>query len=239
MNIRISILITLALLTNIGCSPLFNGQSKGYFTSQISLDNSTLNSTIKNDIVDFIQDYYPVSKTTFYFQLDSSTYAQGVTIEDALRNRGYGISYIKQKGRIPFAYKIDFIEKNVIRATYNIGSSTLSRIYRVNREQQTIPISAFTTRGLKKRIYRDKSNVLYPSAQRAIISIPVLNVRNRPSSKGKIIGKYYKNSIVYVESPSLNKNGTKWSRVVKKESDNHSSNNVDRYIFSRYIKYLD
>jgi hypothetical protein len=238
MNTKFLTLITLALLTNTGCTQLFNSQSKSYFTSQISLDNSTLNSTIKNDIADFIQDYYSVSKTTFYFQLDSSAYAQGVSIEDALRNRGYGISYIKKKGHIPFAYKIDFIDKNILRATYNIGSSTLSRIYRVNKEQTT-PISAFTTRGLKNRIYREKLDNFYASAQKAIISIPVLNIRNRPSSKGEVVGKYYQNSIVYVESPIQNKNGTKWSRVVQKESNNPSSDNADRYIFSRYIKYLD
>lgn len=228
------ILITLALLTINGCSGFLSNKEDEHFMSQISLHNFKLDQTITQDMVSFIQDYYPISKTTFYFQLASSAYDHDSVIENSLRNVGYGISYIKKSGRIPFAYKIDFVEKNIMRTTYNIGSSTLSRLYRIT-ENQAIPISAFTTRGFKERVYQNYTNQSYDSVKRAIVTISLLNIRDKPSSKGKIIGKYHKNSLIEVESPILNDKGTEWSRVVQK--DTHSK--TDKYIYSRYIKYLN
>jgi hypothetical protein len=211
-------------------------------------------------MVNFIQNYYPVSKTTFYFQLDSSAYSQGVAIEDALRNVGYGISYMKKRGRIPFAYKIDFIDENIMRTTYNIGKSTLSRLYNIE-EGNISPRSAFTTRGFKKHIYNTSyinsySNnrivtKTYPSIEqrisnytnnnsneiirKALVSIPVLNIRNKPSKKGEIVGQYTKNTLIYIASTVVNNKGEKWCRVIQKDF----SNNQHEYISSRYIKYLN
>lgn len=233
-TIKKTILITLALLTINGCSGLLNNEEEGHFMSQVSLDDSKINQTITQDMVNFIQGYYPISKTTFYFHLSSSAYDHDAVIEDTLRNVGYGVSYIKKKERIPFAYKIDFIDEDIMRTTYNIGSSTLSRLYRID-ENQAKPISSFTTRGFKKRIYQNHSNQLYSSIKKAIVTISVLNIRDKPSSKGKITGKYYKNSLVYIESPILNDRGEKWCRVIQKDSPS----NQRKYISSRYIKYLD
>ena len=161
-NIKKTILITLALLITNGCSGFLNNEKHNYFTSQVNLKDSKLTPIITNDMVNFIQNYYPVSKTTFYFQLDSSAYKQGIVIENALRNVGYGISYIKKKGQIAFAYKIDFISENIIRTTYNIGKSTLSRLYNIEGGNIS-PRSAFTTRGLKKHFYPLKFHPLSPA----------------------------------------------------------------------------
>jgi len=252
-NIKKTILITLALLITNGCSGLLNSEKHGHFTSQVNLKNSKLTPAITNDMVNFIQNYYPVSKTTFYFQLDSSAYSQGIAIEDALRSVGYGVSYIKKRGRIPFAYKIDFIDENIMRTTYNIGKSTLSRIYNIE-ENHISPRSAFTTRGFKKRIYTTSYTNSYTDItktyplteykidnssneiiRKALVSIPVLNIRNKPSKKGKIIGKYTKNSVVYIASTIINSKGEEWCSVIEKDS----SNNQHQYISSRYIKYLN
>ena len=227
-------LITLALLTINGCSELLNNKEHKHFISQVSLNDFKLKQTVTQDMVTFIKDYYLISKTTFYFQLGSSVYAHDAIIEEALRNVGYGVSYIKKRGTIPFAYKIDFIDKNIMRTTYNIGPSTLSRLYRIN-ENQSNPISAFTTRGLKKRIHQNYVNTSY-SSKKAIVSIPVLNIRNTPSLKGKIIGKYYKNSLIYVEEPTLNSKGEKWSRVAN--NSDISSDIKNKYVASQYIKYI-
>jgi len=238
--IKKTILITLALLITNGCSGLLNNEEQGHFMSQVSLNNTKLNQTVTRDMLTFIQDYYPISKTIFYFQLTSSAYAHDAVIEDALRNVGYGISYIKKRGRIPFAYKIDFIDEDIMRTTYNIGSSTLSRLYKIEANQAK-PISAFTTRGFKKRIYQNYSNQSNGSIKKAIVTVSVLNARNKPSSKGKITRKYHKNSLVYVESPRLNTKGEEWSRVVEKDiyNNNVTSNTQNEYISSRYIKYLN
>jgi len=140
------------LLLNSGCIELFEKEKGGHFTSHVNLNNTQLNPIITQEMIDFIGNYYLSSKTTFYFQLDSSAYSQGITIENALRNAGYGVSYIEKDERIPFAYKIDFIDQNIMRATYNIGTSTLSRLYSIEGENIS-PLSAFTKRGFKKPIY--------------------------------------------------------------------------------------
>lgn len=234
------LLITLGLLIVNGCS----ATKQGHFTSEVGVNASQLNASVTQDMVNFIQNYYPISTTTFYFQLDPSAYKQGEAIEDALRNVGYGVSYIKKKGRIPFAYKIDFIEKDIMRATYNIGSSTLSRLYNVETEQTT-PASAFTTRGFSKRIYTNFNPLSSGSSngaslQKAMVTIPILNIRNQPSSKGKIVGQYKKNALLFVEPAITNKVGEQWCKVISKDKYNNPiySNKNSKYIASRYIKYI-
>lgn len=235
--IKKNLLITLALLMINGCSELLNNKEHKHFISQVSLKHFKLNKTITQDMIHFIKNYYLIPKTTFYFQLGSSVYAHDAIIEEGLRSVGYGVSYIRKRGTIPFAYKIDFIDNNIMRTTYNIGSATLSRLYSIEGNQAT-PISAFTARGFKKRIYQNYPNSSY-SLKKAIVSIPVLNVRNSPSLKGKIIGKFYKDSLIYVEEPIIN-SGKKWSRVILTNLHNKeiSSNIEDRYVATRYIQYI-
>lgn len=234
MTIKKTLLITLGLLIVNGCS----ATKQGHFTSQVGVNASQLNASITQDMVNFIENYYPLSTTTFYFQLDPTAYKQGEAIEDALRNVGYGVSYIKKKGRVPFAYKIDFIDEDIMRATYNIGSSTLSRLYSVDAEQST-PLSAFTTRGFSKRISShlnpiDTTSSNDTSLRKAMVSIPALNIRNKPSSQGKIVGQYKKNALIFVEPAVTNSVGEQWCRVI---STNKHKN--PKYIASRYIHYVD
>jgi len=228
-----------------GCTTLMNKSSNDYFTSKVYLKDFKLNQSLSREMISFIQNYYPSSKTTFYFQLDQSAYEQGSVIEDSLRNVGYGVSYIKEKGRIPFAYKIDFIGKNIIRTTYNISSSTLSRLYRV-KGKEVQAISAFTTRGFKKTLYRSNSTNNYITSnhddyKKALVTIATLRIRDKPSTKGEVIGKYHKNALVYVEAPIKNNLGEEWSRVIQRDSQGQVvySNNANKYIASQYLNYLN
>ena len=234
-----------SLLLLNGCTGLMNNNSSTHFTSKVNLKDFKLNQSLSKDMISFIQNYYPSSKTTFYFQLDQSAYEQGSIIEDALRNVGYGVSYIKKRGRIPFAYKIDFIAKGIIRATYNIGSSTLSRLYRVNGESLRAT-SAFTTRGFQKTLYRGNSINSYGASnnanyKKAIVTISTLRIRNKPSKKGRIIGKYHKDALGYVEAPITNNLGESWSRVIQRDGQGEViySNNATKYIASQYLDYLN
>jgi len=227
--------MALSLLLLNGCTGLMNNNSNNHFTSKVNLKDYTLNQSLSKEMIAFIQNYYPSSKTTFYFQLDQSAYEQGSIIEDSLRNVGYGVSYIKEEGRIPFAYKIDFIAKNIIRTTYNIGSSTLSRLYRVNGKEVKA-ISAFTTRGFQKALYRTHSDY-----KKAIVTIATLRIRNKPTRKAEVIGKYHKNALVYVEAPIKNSLGEEWSRVIQRDSRGQAvySNSSTQYIASQYLNYLN
>lgn len=234
-----------SLLLLNGCSGFMSNTPSTHFTSEVNLKNFKLNHSLSKDMISFIQNYYSRSKTTFYFQLDQSAYAQGSSIENTLREAGYGVSYIKKEGRIPFAYKIDFIDKGVIRATYNIGSSTLSRLYRVNGKNLN-PISAFTSRGFKQTLHRTQitpsyTTKIHTNYRKAIVIIPTLRVRNKPSKRGKVIGKYHKNSLIYVEDPIINNLGKSWSRVIERDSQGQVvySNNGNKYIASKYLHYLN
>ena len=228
-----------------GCTGLMNNSSNNHFTSKVNLKNFKLNQSLSKEMITFIQNYYPSSKTTFYFQLDQSAYEQGSIIEDALRNVGYGVSYIKEEGRIPFAYKIDFIAKGIIRTTYNIGSSTLSRLYKV-KGKSLRSISAFTTRGFRKALYRTNhisTNMTsnHSNYKKAIVTIATLRIRNKPSTKGEVIGKYHKNALVYVEAPIENSLGEEWSKVIQRDSQGEViyANNSTKYIASKYLDYLN
>ena len=244
-SIKTMVIMILSLWVLNGCAGIMNNNANAHFTSKVKLKDFKLNQSLSKDMIAFIQNYYPRSKTTFYFRLDKSAYEQGSIIEDSLRTVGYGVSYIKEEGRIPFAYKIDFIAKGIIRTTYNIGSSTLSRLYKVNN-QNIKPISAFTTRGFKKPLYRDNPNNTYLTEdnghyKKAIVTIQTLRIRNKPSTKGKVIGKYHKDALVYVEMPTQNALGEKWSRVIQRDSQGRivSSTDSKKYIASQYLNYLN
>jgi len=244
-SINRSIIIALIIWTFNGCADFINNESNNHFISQVNLKDFQLNQSLTSEMISFIQNYYPTSKTTFYFQLDQSAYKQGSVIENALRKVGYGVSYIKKEGRIPFAYKLDFIDKGVIRTTYNIGSSTLSRLYRVQGKEAKA-ISAFTTRGFRKILYRNPIKISYKSSnyenyKKAIVTIGTLRIRNKPSRRGKIIGQYHKNALVYVEDPIINSRGEEWSRVVQRDTQGRTiySNNSAEYIASKYLQYLN
>ena len=244
-SINKSIIMILSLLLVNGCTGLINNNSNNHFTSKVNLKDYKLNQSLSKDMITFIQNYYPSSKTIFYFQLDQSAYEQGSIIEDSLRNVGYGVSYIKEEGRIPFAYKIDFIAKGIIRTTYNIGSSTLSRLYKV-KGKKVKAISAFTTRGFRKALYRTNNKNAYTTSnhsdyKKAIVTIATLRIRNKPSTKGEVIGKYHKNALVYVETPIENSMGEEWSRVIQRDSQGQAvySNGSTKYIASQYLNYLN
>ena len=244
-SINKSIIIAFGILLLNGCTGLMNNSSNNYFTSKVNLKDYKLNQSLSKEMITFIQNYYPSATTTFYFQLDQSAYAQGSIIEDSLRNVGYGVSYIKKKGRIPFAYKIDFISKKIIRATYNIGSSTLSRLYEIEGKEVKA-ISAFTTRGFRKALYRTNSKNTYTISthsdyKKAIVTVAILRIRNKPSTKAKVIGKYHKDALVYVEAPITNSLGEEWSRVIQRDSQGQAiySNNSTKYIASKYLNYLN
>jgi len=240
-SINIIAIMTFSLWLLSGCSGLINNHANSHFTSKVKLKDFKLNQSLSKDMIAFIQNHYPRSQTTFYFKLDSSAYKQGSVIESSLRNVGYGVTYIKEEGRIPFAYQIDLIAKGIIRATYNIGTSTLSRLYRING-QNIKPISAFTSRGFKQALYKNtpltSNNGHY---KKAIVTIRTLRIRNQPSTKGKVIGKYHKDALVYVTAPTTNALGEKWSRVIQRNSQGEIVSSLKRkqYIASQYLDYLN
>ena len=76
-SINIIAIMTFSLWLLSGCSGLINNPTNSHFTSKVNLKNFKLNQSLSKEMIAFIQNYYPHSKTTFYFQLDQSAYEQG------------------------------------------------------------------------------------------------------------------------------------------------------------------
>lgn len=224
--------ILIALIAPI----LFNGcisTKETYYTSKVALNNKHINKIIAEDIVSFLKQHYPI-KTTFSIKIEDSSYTYGVNLEDHLRKAGYGLIYIPKKEATPFAYKLDFINKNIIRATYNIGSANISRLYRQN-QNTFIPITPFTTRGLKNTyIYNTNSLEKTPNhknTKEAIVTAHILNARSTPSTQGKITMKYTKDSMLIIGDEFTSDTGQKWCQVYNEYPK--------QYVSCQYIKYLN
>jgi len=226
---KIAIASLISLLYFTGCTPIFNN-SKEYYVSKVELNSTPVHQNIINDIAHFLTQYYPIGQTTFAITIEDSSYKYGIELENALRKAGYGITYHQKEGAIPFAYKLDLINKTIIRATYNIGSANISRLYQQNATTLKA-ITPFTARGLRKKIFINRTTPQQHVLKSATVTALALNVRSQPSTNAKVIDRYHKGDILQVY-PSFIHEGASWSKV-------HSKSGIECYIATKYISYLD
>lgn len=219
----------IALLYFTGCAPLFNND-KEYYVSKIELNSTPVHQNIINDITHFLTQYYPIAQTTFAITIEDSSYKYGTELENALRKAGYGITYYPKEGAIPFAYKLDLVNKSIIRATYNIGSANISRLYQQNASTLQA-ITPFTTRGLEKKVFINTSTPQQNALKNAIVTALTLNVRNQPSTNAKVIDKYHKGDTIQVHSSFMGED-VSWAKV-------HSESGIECYVATQYITYMD
>jgi len=223
---QVTLTFFLALLLFTGCTH----NTKAYYVSKVKLNNQSVHQRIIDDITNFLPQYYSVTQTTFSITIDDSSYKHGFELENALRKMGYGITYNPKQGTIPFAYKLDLINKNIIRATYNIGSANMSRLYKQN-STSIQAITPFTTRGLGKKVFVNTLNAKQGDLKSATITVLTLNVRNKPSTNAKVIDKYHKGDTIQVES-SFRRKGVSWAKV-------YTENGTECYVSTKYIRYLN
>lgn len=219
----------IALLYFTGCAPLFNN-SKEYYVSKVELNSTPVHQNIINDITHFLTQYYPIAQTTFAITIENSSYKHGIELENSLRKAGYGITYHQKEGAIPFAYKLDLMNKTIIRATYNIGSANISRLYQQNASSLQA-ITPFTTRGLGKKVFINTATPQQHALKSATVTALTLNVRHQPSTNAKVIDKYHKGDTIQVHSSFMRK-GVSWAKV-------HSESGIECYVATQYIMYLD
>jgi len=219
----------IALLFFTGCVPLFNN-SQEYYVSKVELNSTPVHQNIINDISHFLTQYYPIAQTTFALTIEDSSYKHGIELENALRKAGYGISYHPKKEAIPFAYKLDLMNKTIIRATYNIGSANISRLYQQNASTLQA-ITPFTTRGLGKKLFIHTPSVKQNALKTATVTALTLNVRNQPSTNAKVIDKYPQGKTIQVHA-SFMREGVSWTKV-------HSESGIACYVATKYIRYLN
>lgn len=216
----------LALLLLTGCTH----NTKAYYVSKVALNSSPVHQNIIEDITDFLPQYYPVTQTTFAITTEDSSYKHGLELENALRKIGYGVTYHSKEGTIPFAYKLDLVNKTIIRATYNIGSANISRLYQQNASNLQA-ITPFTTRGLGQKVFVNTLSTKQGALKSATVTALTLNVRNQPSTNAKMIDKYHKGDTIQVES-SFMSGGVAWAKV-------HNESGIECYVATKYIRYLD
>ncbi|MGV6830557.1 MAG: SH3 domain-containing protein, partial [bacterium] len=125
---------------------------------------------------------------------------------------------------------LDLINKTIVRATYNIGSANISRLYQQNASNLQA-ITPFTTRGLGKKIFSNTVRAKQSTLKTATVTALTLNVRNQPSTNAKVIDKYHQGETIQVHSSFIRK-GVSWTKV-------HSESGIACYVATKYIRYLD
>lgn len=226
--------VSLSLFTALlfgGCSTLLNSD-KEYYTSKVALNSKPVHQSIIKDITHFLTPYYPISQTTFAVTIEDSSYTYGLELENGLRRAGYGVVYLANEGTVPFAYKLSYINKSIIRATYNVGSANISRLYQ-QKGAALKAISPFTTRGLPQKLAlrQPAPSPQTPSLESATVIASTLNVRNLPSVEGEIVDRYTQGMTLQVDVPFTSR-GELWCKVYDESGE-------ERYVATKYIEYRD
>lgn len=148
------IILSIVAIFSMGCS------GNSYFKSKNTLKsiNFDRDDMLVDDITYFLQKYVAPAKTILY--IDSSKMHTNIpftrNLENRLREVGYGISrkYIYAQ-TIPFAWQVDRVGDGIIRATYLLSGSKISRLYKMYKGRY-VAFTPFTTMGLGSPRYRVK-----------------------------------------------------------------------------------
>ena len=145
----------LLILLGVVAAFLFSGcASTNYYTSvsKTKTNDAVRDQIVITDLLNFVRGYYPPAKTQFYIDRSytPTNKAFGDRLEQSFRSVGYGITYdLNSAYCVPFAWKIDDISSNIVRATFVIDNATISKLYQGSKGSYR-PISPYTVRGLAK-----------------------------------------------------------------------------------------
>jgi ribosomal protein S8E len=234
INLSIS---AMSLFLLSGCS--FNQPDNNYFVSKIS-KNTKLTETesivLANDFSSFINDYYLPSQTMFYINATDTKSVFFKTIDTDLRSKGYGLTFENDVKDVNFlSWHISELSDNILRATYNIDTSRVTKMYKRN-EDNLSSYGSFTAINLKEKIAKEELPKLseVEEIKEEVIKVPltgtvfarVLRIREHPSLKSKVIGSITKGTIVEIDYTTIN-NNYPWAKLL----------NQDGYISNKYVRY--
>lgn len=224
----------LPLLIFSGCA-LSQQPKDNYFTSKIN-DNSKLTDSesivLANDFSMFIHEYYLPSKTKFYINTEDINSTFFKTIDSKLRSKGYGLTFDNEAKDINFlSWQISELEPKVIRVTYNIDTSRVTKMYKRN-EDNIISYGSFTAINLKESVNQIElpnlnsieeiqPEIETPPILTAKVRASALRIRATPSLRGKIIGRFIKGSVVAIEYVTT-VNNYEWAKL--SDQDGYISN---------------
>ena len=145
------------------------------------------------------------------------------SIESELRKKGYGIGAIYGKGiqRTPLAWRVTYLNKEMIRVSYHIGEDvSISRIYKLE-DRQYKPFSSFSAVGLDSRKFANldfsmpkdikarKQSVL----SLAKVTASSLKIRSKPSAKSKEIATIKRGESISYSEIIMDSRGEEWIKL--------------------------
>ena len=220
MSIKNKFLVTISIvLLLIGCS------SKPTHFSTFVCDKIDLSkkrdAIVVHDFITIIKAYYSPATTIFQIEKTGSIFEK--SIENELRKRGYGIGaiYGKEIKRTPLAWRVTYLNREMIRVSYHIGKDvSISRIYKL-KDRQYKSFSSFSAVGLDSRRFANLDFSM-PRAIRArsqnILSLAKvtassLKIRSKPSTKSKKIATIKRGEIISYSKIIIDSKGREWVKL--------------------------
>ena len=220
MSIKNRFLIALSTtLLLIGCS------SKPTHFSPFVCDKIDLSkkrdAIVVHDFITIVKAYYAPAITVFQIEKTGSMFEK--SIEGELRKKGYGIGAIYGKGiqRTPLAWRVTYLNKEMIRVSYHIGKDvSISRIYKLE-DRQYKPFSSFSAVGLDSRKFANldfsmpkdikarKQSVL----SLAKVTASSLKIRSKPSAKSKEIATIKRGESISYSEIIMDSRGEEWIKL--------------------------
>lgn len=233
----------LLILLGVAAAFLFSGcASTNYYTSvsKTKTNDAVRDQIVITDLLNFVRGYYPPAKTQFYIDRSytPTNKAFGDRLEQSFRSVGYGITYdLNSAYYVPFAWKIDDISSNIVRATFVIDNATISRLYQGSKGSYR-PISPYTVRGLAKTPPYKPYSFLKSSKRSSLsranksggllarIIATSLNVREKPTTQSKVLKTYKKGTYIRVSKKVKNDYAEYWYKL----------QNYKGYVSAKYVK---
>ena len=220
MSIKSKFLLTIgATILLIGCS-----SKSTYFSPFVSekIDLSkNRDAIVVHDFITIVKAYYSPATTVFQIEKTNSIFEK--SIEEELRKRGYGIGsiYGKEIKITPLAWRVTYLNREMIRVSYHIGKDvSISRIYKLKNRQYK-PFSSFSAVGLDSRKFANldfsmpidtrvrTENVL----SLAKVTASSLKIRSKPSTKSKKIATKKRGEIISYSEIIIDSKGKKWVKL--------------------------
>lgn len=235
------------ILSLLAASLLMTGcvQKDGYFVSSEHFkQDDTNNFIIANDFIDFAGTYYNPTTTKFVIDPENKDSEFTKVFESRLREKGYGVAYATMNEAAWLAWKISSIDDDTVMVTYHIQDSKYTKLYKLSHGKYA-PVGAFT-------IFNPKPNISIPEiVYEEVKEEPIkevkeepkpikkdpnevwttfvnshshLNIREKPTTRSKIVGTLSKSTEVEKDKSFENKY---WMKI----------DSMYGYVFKKYMKY--
>lgn len=215
---KLLVIISVALLL-IGCNSKPTRFSP-FVCKKIDLSKKR-DAIIIHDFITIIKAYYSPATTVFQIKKTGSMFEK--SIESELRKRGYGIGAIYGKGikRTPLAWRVTYLNKEMIRVSYYIGKDvSISKIYKL-KDKQYKSFSSFSAVGLDSRKFANldfsmpKDIRAKPQSVLSLATVTAssLKIRSKPNIKSAEIATIRKGESVSYTEIVMDKNGNEWIKL--------------------------